>query len=114
MGCGLLAVASLSMMVANIAVRRAGHLWPICLLVAFAFAAANFVVFIATLVVDSSAVFDDVYLISVVLVGPAIMLVALILVTGFLKRLGVLGFAIWIAGVALAHLWIIAAASSSI
>ena len=66
--------------------------------------------------VDTSAIFEEFCMCSVVLVGPAVVLVALIIVARFIRlgSLGVLGFAIWIACVAFAHLWIIAAAAASI
>lgn len=117
-GCGLFTLIGLGMMAANIALGQTGYLWPSGLLVtALAYAAANVVVFIATLMVDAYAIFDEVYSISAVLVGPAIMLVALVIVAGFVKRLGwlgVVGFTIWIECVAFAHLWIIAAAAQTV
>ena len=117
-GCGLLLLAGLGMMIVNIAFGHAGYLWPSGLLgAAFAYAAAHMAVFIGTLLADSFAIFADVYLIAVVLVAPAMMLVALVIVVGFVKRLGwlgTLGFCVWVEGIALAHLWIIAAAAQSV
>ena len=118
LGCGLLAFAGFGMMVASLVRSRGEYLWPTVVLVAaIIYAPANLVLFIATLLVDRSAIFDDVYLISAVLVGPAIMLVVLVSFAGFFRRvgwLGLLGFTMWIESVAFAHLWVIAAAAASI
>jgi hypothetical protein len=118
LGCGLLAVAGLAMMVVDVALGRRGHRWPIVVLsVALIYAPANVFAFIATLLVNRSFVFDDVYFVLAVLVGPTMMLVALAIFAGRFRRLGwltLLGFAMWIQSVAFAHLWIIAAASASI
>ncbi|WDI42160.1 hypothetical protein [Bremerella sp. P1] len=118
LGCGLLAVAGLTMMVVDLAHGRFGYLWPtVVLSAALIYAPANVVLFIATLMVDRFAVFGEPYLVSAVLLAPAVMLFALVIVAGFLSRLGwftLLGFIIWIESVALAHLWVIAAASASI
>lgn len=117
-GCGVLAIIGLAMMVVDVAVGRRGHHWPIVVLLgALIYAPANLFAFIATLLVDRSAVFDDVYLVLAVLVAPAMMLVALVIFAGFFRQLewlSLLGFTNWIESVAFAHLWIIAAASASI
>ena len=110
-------VAGICMLVLNITYGRDGNVWSIGLLVAgIVFAAANFCVFVGTLVVDRSAIFDRTYLTSVVFVGPAAMF-AMTIVIGFFRRLGwlgVLGLVTCIASIGFAHLWIIAAASASI
>ena len=82
-----------------------------------AYAVANIGVFAVTILVERWAIFELAYIISVVFVGPALMIVALMIVAGFYKRLGwlgALGFAIWIGWVGFAHLWIIAQARASV
>ncbi len=118
LGGALIAATGFSLMVLNIIHSRSGYLWPALLLAAaITYAPANLVVFIATLAAFNFAVFEDIYLISVVLAAPAVVLLALILFVGFFRRiglLGVLGFTLWIASIAFAHLFVIAAAAQSI
>ena len=118
LGCGVLALGAFAMMVVNIARASTGYFWPAGLLVAaLAFAAINVAVFMATMVVDAFAIFESAYMTSVALVGPGVTLLALSISVAFFNRLGwmgIFGFLIWIACVAYAHLWIIAAASASV
>ena len=118
LGCGLCAVASIAMMAASASSGRYGYRWPIVVLcVALVYAPANIITFIATLSVDRFTIFEDVYFVLAILVGPALMLVAVVIFAGFVRPLGwlsFLGYTIWIEMVALAHLWIIAAAAASV
>ena len=116
--CFVVWLTGLVLMVLSIALSRTGYAWPTGLLLsAIAYAAANVIVFIATILVDRFAIFEPIYMIAAAFVAPAVMFVALAIVTGFIKRLGwlgPLGFVLFVACVAFAQLWIIAAASASV
>ena len=115
--CLLVATGGLCLMVGNIALCRNVRWSALLLVVAFCYAAGNVCVLGATLVADAFAIFSRPYMVFAVFVGPAMMTVAVLIVTGFYKRLawlGVVGFVTWICCVGFAHLWIIAAASASV
>ena len=117
-GWVILALISLSMMVVDLArdkARRAGSAG--LLVAAIAFAAANIGVFIVSISLDAFAIFDLVYILSVGIVAPALMMIAFVIFARIYKWpgwLSTLGFAVWIGCVAFAHLFVIAAASASV
>ena len=117
-GCAIAVLTGFCLMVVNVALGRRGYLWPtVLLLVAILFALANAVAFVGTLVIDAFIIFDPPYMVAAVVGGPAVMLLTLVIVTGFVRHLdwpGIVGYFLWIAGAGFAHLWIIAAAASSI
>ena len=116
--CLLLASVGFCLLVGNTIVGRDRTFWPIgLLLAALAYGAANVGVFIATLSVDRFAIFEPVYIGLVLFGAPAVMLITLVIVAGFIRRigwLGAVGFFLWVHCIAFAHLWIIAAASASV
>ena len=70
-----------------------------------------------TVSADAFKIFELAYILSVGLVGPALMITALVAVARVHKQLGrlsIVGFAIWVGCVGFAHLWVIAAASASV
>jgi hypothetical protein len=117
-GCVFLALFSLGMMVVGVARSNAPRIWSAGLpLGGVAYAAANVGVFAATVSVDAFKIFELAYILSVGLVGPAVMITALVAVARVQKQLGwfsILGFVNWVACVGFAHLWVIAAASASV
>ncbi len=114
----ILAIGSLGMMIANITHGRGGYLGSIgLLLAASAYLVANIGVFVVTISADRFAIFERVCIASTVFVGPAVMLVALLIVAGFGKRpgwIGLFGFTIWLACIGFGHLWVIAQISASV
>ena len=118
LGCLLFASAGFTMMIVSIIRDKSRSRWPtIAISTAVLYAPANVAWFIATLLLDRSAVFDDAYLLVAVLVAPAVMLIAIGILAGFSRELDwliLLGYPVWIVSVAAAHLWIIAAAAASI
>jgi hypothetical protein len=81
------------------------------------YATVNIGAFIVTVSVDAFKIFELAYILSVGLVGPALMITALVAVARVHKQLGwlsIVGFAIWVGCVGFAHLWVIAAASASV
>jgi len=113
-----LATSGICMMAVDIVLARSRRVWAFGLLLAgIGYVAANIGVFMVTMSLDAFAIFDLAYIISAVFVGPTLMIVASIIVAGVYKRLhwlGVLGFAIWIGCVGVAHLWVIAQCSASV
>ena len=116
--CVSLAIIGLGLMVSGIVRSNTPRAWSIgLLLVGVAYAAANIGVFVLTISVDAFVVFDLAYILSAALVGPALMMIGLILVARVYKQPGwlcVAGFVIWTGCVGFAHLWVIAAASASV
>ena len=98
--CVSLAIIGLGLMVSGVVRSNASHAWSIGLLVVgVAYAAANIGVFVLTISVDAFAVFDLAYILSAALVGPALMMIGLILVARVSKRPGwlcVAGFVVLI------------------
>ncbi len=114
----ILALTGLSLMIVDIVRGEGRREWSIGLLLAgTAYVAVNVGVFMMTIRADAFAIFELAYIYAVFLVGPALMLVALLVVARRYRRLGRLGmsgFAAWIVTVALAHLFVIAAVSASV
>lgn len=117
-GCVCLALIGLGMMVVGAARSNAPRTWPVGLpLAGVAYAAANIGAFIVTVSVDAFEIFKLAYIVSFGVVGPALMITALVAVVRThkqLNRLSIVGFAIWVGCVGFAHLWVIAAASASV
>ena len=118
LACALFLLIGFGLMVTNISANRADQLWPtLLLLAALGYAGANVGVFVAMMAIDPFAIFNATYIFGVTLVFPAIVLLAVSVVAGFVRRLdwlGVCGIFVWIHCVAFAHLWVIAAASASV
>ena len=117
-GCVCLALISFGMMVVGAARSNAPRSWSAGLpLAGLVYATVNIGVFISTVAVDAFKIFELAYILSVGLVGPALMITALVAVARVHKQLGwlsIVGFAIWVGCVGFAHLWVIAAASASV
>ena len=116
--CIGLALVSLYLMISEIRRGRDSRIWSAgLLLVALAYAAANAGVFIATVSADAFDIFELRYILSIAIFGPALMMIALVIVNRIyrqLSRRSITGFVIWILCVAVAHLYVIAAASASV
>lgn len=114
----ILAIGSFAMM--SIGVQRAhiGRKGPAGLLAAgIAYAVVNIAVFLVTFSVDAFAIFHLVYISAVALVGPALMIGALILLIRTYPAVSWLsgtGFVVWVACVTFAHLFVVAAFSASV
>ena len=117
-GCVCLALISFGMMVVGAARSNAPRIWSAGLpLAGVVYATINIGVFIVIVSVDAFKIFELAYILSVGLVGPAVMITALVAVARVHKQLGwrsIVGFAIWVGCVGFAHLWVIAAASASV
>ena len=116
--CVFLGLISLAMMLAGIARSNAPRLLSAGLLMAgIAYAALNVGLFVLMLTVDSFSIFKLPYILLVGLVGPALMIMALVVVARRYQPLDWLskaGLAIWTGCVGFAHLWFIAAASAGV
>lgn len=116
--CVCLALISFFMMLAGIARSNAPRIWSAGLLLAgVVYTAVNIGMFVVMVSVDPFKIFELAYILSVGLVGPAVMIIALVVVARFYKELSwlsIVGFAVWIGCVGFAHLWAIAAASASV
>ena len=114
----IIALTGLSMMIIDIIRGEVAREWSIGLLLAgMAYAAVNVGVFMLTIQADAFAIFELAYIYAVFLVGPALILVALFVVSRTYRRFsrrGMAGFAVWIGCVAFAHLFVVAAASASV
>ena len=118
LACVCLALIGLYLMAAEFALGQTSRIWSGgLLLVALAYAAANAGVFVATVSRDAFDIFELPYVISIAFVGPALTMLALVIISRMYERPGrrsVTGFVIWVLCVAVAHLYVIAAASASV
>ena len=117
-GCLCLALISFSMMLVGIARSNAPYIQSAgLLLTGIVYAAVNIGTFVVVVSVDAFMIFKLAYILSVGIVGPALMIIALVVIARVYKQLGrlsIVGFAIWVGCVGFAHLWVIAAASASV
>ena len=117
-GCICLALISFGMMVVGVVRSNAPRIWSAGLpLAGIVYATVNIGVFIMMVSVDAFNIFELTYILSVGLVGPALMITALVAVARVRRQLSwfsIVGFAIWVGCVGFAHLWVIAAASASV
>ena len=117
-GCLLLALISFFMMLVGIARSNSPRIQSASLLLAgVVYAAANVGVFVVVISVDAFNIFKLAYVVSVGFVGPAFMIIALVVAARVYKQLGwlsIVGFAVWVGCAGFAHLWVIAAASASV
>ena len=87
------------------------------MVVGLAYAAANVGMFVVTASADAFDIFELHYIAGVAAIGPALMIVALIVFNRVyrpLSRRSMTGFVIWLLSVAFVHLYVIAAASASV
>ena len=116
--CVSLALVGLGMMVVGVARSNAPRTWSAGLpLAGVVYATINIGVFVVTISADAFKIFELAYILSVGVVGPALMITALVAVARAHKQLGwlsIVGSAIWVGCVGLAHLWVIAVASAGV
>jgi len=112
------AALALGILLLQVVLRRDRRSWAVgVLLAALGYAAVNVGAFALTISLDRFAIFQLAYVFSAVLVGPALAAGALIVLAATSRQispLGLLGFALWVGSVGLAHLWVIAQASASV
>ena len=113
-----LSLTGICMIVVDVARSNKQRGWSVGLLLAgIGYAAANVGLFTITISADAFAIFDYTYMISIALVGPALMIIASVFIAISYKKLSWLsisGFAIWIGCVGFAHLFVVAAVSASV
>ena len=112
------ALVAATLSVADVVRSREQRGWGIGLLLAeLGYAAANVGAFVLTLSADRFAIFDRAYVLSVLLIGPALAALAVAVLAalrGRNDRRGMLGFDLWAASVGCAHFWVVAQASASV
>lgn len=116
--CVCMALIGLGMMVVGAARSDMPRIGSAALLLAgVTYGAANIAVFVVTIAVDAFAIFDRAYIGLVGFAAPALSILGMLVFARSYEHVNWVsgaGFAVWTVSVAFAHLWVIAAASTSV